>query len=220
MQFKVSFDHKIRTVRLAFGSEADLRSIRSWKLPRGHGSNPHIRDSIEYSRLASKRWRYYRREDSIAEDLRSLRMTVRRDPETETAFFLTARANWFSPSPILGLIYCRRTWCHHIVVDFAACHPAVLGETMRLRLRGVGTGMFFGLIRLAEMLKVGTVWGEATKNSAAFYEKALGLSSVKDHFFIRGEAMDFCLRQYAAMHRTSKTRTLAFRPNMGDKTKA
>ena len=219
MQFKVSFDNKIRTVRLAFGSEVDLRSIRSWKVPREHGSNPHIRDSIEYSRLASKRWRYYRREDSSAENLQSLRMALRRDPEAETAFFLIARATWFSPSPILGLIYCRRTWCHHIVVDFAACHPAVLGE-MRLKLRGVGTGMFFGLIRLAEMLKVGTVWGEATKNSAAFYEKALGLSSVKDHFFIRGETMDSCLRQYASTHPASKTRVLAFRPNVGNKAEA
>ena len=217
MQFKVSFDDKIRTVRLAFGSKSDLCGIRSWKAPRGQGSNPHIRDSIEYSRLASKRWHYYRRENSIAESLRTLRLALRRNPETETAFCLIARATWFSPSPILGLIYCRRTWCHHIIVDFAACHPSVLGEA---RLRGVGTGMFLGLIRLALMLKVGTVWGEATKNSATFYEKALGLSSVKDHFFIRGETMDSCLRQYAGTHPTSKTHALAFHPNVGNKAEA
>ncbi len=211
MQFKVSFDNRIRGVRLDFGSEADLDSIRSWKVSRGHGSNPHIRDSIEYSRLASKRWRYYRRENSIADNLPALRRSLRRDAEAETAFFLIARAAWFPPSPILGLVYCRRTWCHHIIVDFAASHPSVLGE-MRQRLRGVGTGMFFGLIRLAEMLKVGTVWGEATKNSAGFYEKTLGLSSVKDHFFIRGETMEFCRLQYASLRTASKTRALAFRP--------
>ena len=95
MQFKVSFENKIRTVRLDFGNDTDLDDIRHWKAPRGYGANPHIRDSIEYSRLASKRWRYYRREDSTAESLPALRQALRRDPESETAFFLVARAAWF-----------------------------------------------------------------------------------------------------------------------------
>ena len=59
----------------------------------------------------------------------------------------------------------------------ASCHPAIP-------------------VGFADALGIGTIWGEATKNSAAFYEKVLNLPKVTDHFFVQGETMEHCRQQY------------------------
>ncbi|MBI4028083.1 MAG: hypothetical protein HY360_24075 [Verrucomicrobia bacterium] len=88
---------------------------------------------------------------------------------------------------------------HHIIMDFVAVHPSVIGA-VRGKVRGVGTGLFHGLVCIADELKVGTIWGEATANSAPFYEKILGADRSLDHFFINGETMEHCRRQLGGMH--------------------
>lgn len=74
-------------------------------------------------------------------------------------------------------------------------HPKVLAGTGG-RVRGVGTGILYSLVRLADELGIGTIWGEATRNSAPFYKRVLALPQVTDHFFIQGESMERCRQQY------------------------
>jgi hypothetical protein len=62
--------------------------------------------------------------------------------------------------------------------------------------RGVGTGIIYSLVGLADELGIGTMWGEATKNSAPFYERVLNLPHVTDHFFVQGKTMGYCREQY------------------------
>ena len=54
---------------------------------------------------------------------------------------------------------------------------------------GVGSGVVFGLVQLAKALGVSRIWGEATRNSAAFYEKLLAVSPVQDLFIIEEPEM-------------------------------
>jgi len=44
------------------------------------------------------------------------------------------------------------------------------------------------------------IWGEATANSAPFYEKILGAQSVLDQFHIDGETLIYCRRELAQIH--------------------
>jgi len=87
----------------------------------------------------------------------------------------------------VGLAYCRRTWCHHLALDFLALHPRALDQTGRVS--GIGSGIVFGLVQLARALNIRRIWGEATVNSAPFYEKLLAVSPVQDLFVIEFREM-------------------------------
>jgi hypothetical protein len=182
-----------------FGNDSDLAEIRRWRSPAQLKANPHVRDALEYARLASKRWAYYHRNGETAVALEELRETIRRRPDAEVAFMLMARGLWISDKSLLGLVYCRRSWCHRLIVDFVAVHPHVVGR-LRGHIRGIGTGLFNGLIRIADELEIKIIWGEATVNSAPFYEKILGAERIYDQFVISGETMARCRRQLGGMH--------------------
>ena len=200
MNFLVRADDRLRTVQAAFATENDLSLLKSWQRPELRSRNPHARDALEFSKLACKWWHYYHRQNATATSLPRLKTLITRHPGRESAFLVLARAKWHEEAPILGLCCCRRTWCNHIVLEFAAVHPLVLMDDTR-NVRGVGTGMLYSLIRIADEIKSSTVWGEATENSAPFYEKVLGISKVGDHFFITGRTMEHCRQQFQVIKR-------------------
>jgi hypothetical protein len=68
-----------------------------------------------------------------------LRAAIHRNPRAEVAFMFIARASWQPDPKLLGLAYCRRSWCHRFIVDFVAVHPHVVGR-LRENIRGMGTG--------------------------------------------------------------------------------
>ena len=63
--------------------------------------------------------------------------------------------------------------------DFLFVHPRISGQLEPVR--GVGLGILQGLYCLATILGCQRVWGEATRDSAPFYERQLG-RSVADSF--------------------------------------
>jgi hypothetical protein len=199
--FKVSAPVGPRRVEFAFASDRDLETLRHWRTKKTLKTNAHLQDSIEYCRLASKRWRTYSKSKRTVTTFEELRETIVAKPEDEVVFIMVARAEWHRPSQILGFCFCRRSWCHHLILDFAAAHPnAILlggGE-----IRGVGSSMLYSLVNLARQLGIDLVWGEATSNSAAFYRKVLRTPEIADHFFIKGETYHHCLRQFDAMDQT------------------
>lgn len=198
MNFLVRADDRLRTVEAAFARESDLELLKTWKKWQPVSDNPHANDALEFSKLASKWWYYYHRQGVSATSMAQLKRLCQRHPHRETAFLVLARAPWHELAPILGLCCCRRTWCNNIVLEFAAVHPVVLSDSDR-HVRGVGTGMLYSLIRIADELKSKTVWGEATEHSAPFYEKVLGIPKVGDHFFITGQAMENCREQFQVL---------------------
>jgi hypothetical protein len=157
-----------------------------------------VQDALEYRSLAGKRWRSYSESRRTVSSLRSLKSAIGRQSDCEAVFILIAHARWHSPSPILGFCFCRRTWCHHIVLDFAAAHPNAI-QLAGGQIGGVGSGMLYCLASLARDLDIPLIWGEATLNSVKFYQKLLNQPQLKDHFFIQGDAFDHCLRGYATV---------------------
>lgn len=145
-------------------------------------------DATEFATLAAKRWFYYAREGSTAPTLEALQGKIAQDPHREIAFLLCATAAWAPANQVLALAYCRRTWCHHFALDFLAVRPGLSHRGHPVR--GLGTGMIYGLVELAGGLGVDLIWGEATSSSAPFYERVLQRQPVQDVFLIRPEDMN------------------------------
>jgi len=199
LTFEADVDGQQKPVQMRFGDENDLAELRRWSSPARLRANPHVSDALEYARLASKRWAYYHRHGETVTSLPDFHSAIQSHPRAEIAFMLIARASWQPDPKLLGLAYCRRSWCHRFVVDFVAVHQHVVGR-LHERIRGIGTGLFHGLIQIADDLGIGMIWGEATANSASFYEKILGAEAVLDQFHIHGESMNHCRRELARIH--------------------
>jgi hypothetical protein len=203
-RFQVEVNGQPPEAEFRFGTDHDARLLTHWQFQGESGGNEPIQDALEYARLASKRWRYYRRANATVASLAELRIGVRHNPKVELAMILVVRATWPSPTSILGFAYFRRTWCHHLVVDFLSAHPRVIDGNPE-RIRGVGTGILNHLVALAEEVKIPCIWGEATAHSAPFYERALNVQQILDHFFIEDEVMRYCRERV----RKSRQQTLA-----------
>jgi hypothetical protein len=195
MRFQVVVEGVPRPVKLAFGSEKDLALVSRWRIPAAVAARPGVRDTLEFAHLAAKRWRYYRRSIATATSLENFKSIVERESQVEVSLLLPVRADWFAPSRILGLAQCRRTYCHHLLVEFLSVHPGIVGATSP-RVRGVGSGLICGLAALAGMLEMPVIWGEATAFSAPFYAKTLDVKKITDHFFISGVVLGRCRRDF------------------------
>lgn len=181
MRFQVLVDGEPRPVELTFGGEKDLALVSRWRAPAVVAGHPAVRDTLEFAQLASKRWRYYRRSIATATSIASFKSIIARGPQAEVSLLLLVRADWFARSRILGLAQCRRTYCHHLVIEFLSVHPAIVGGASP-RVRGVGAGILFSLAELAGSVGVPLIWGEATAHSAAFYAKTCRIRKVQDPF--------------------------------------
>ena len=184
-QIKVEGAPQIATLR--FATQTELRRYHRSLTQFARGTSTVVREAVEFTRLAAKRWRYYSRTDEAAESFAGLQHAVRRDPKCETAFIMVATTRHLNRDVPVGLAYCRRTWCHHLALDFLALHPGALAQDWRVD--GVGSGIVFGLVQLAKTLDIARIWGEATVNSAPFYEKLLEVSPIQDLFVIEAREM-------------------------------
>lgn len=195
MHFQVLVEGKPRAVDLIFGHTRDLAAISHWRAPVTVLRQPPVRDTIEFARLASKRHRHYVCTIPTAASLAAFRAIITRNPQAEVALLLLVRASWFDRSPILGLAQCRRTYCHHLVLEFLSVHPAIVGR-LEPRVSGVGMGLICGLAELSGRLDLNLIWGEATAYSAPFYSHVLATTGIEDHFFIRADSLDRCRREF------------------------
>lgn len=179
--FHVEAAGEFRPVELTFATEPEVRRVRAWR------KLTPATDAGEFAALAAKRWFYYTREGATVASLEELRAAIRRNERAELAFLMVASAAWAKRPQSLALAYCRRTWCHHLVLDFLAVRPGVSFANQPIR--GIGSGVLFALAGIANDLGIPRIWGEATAGSARFYEKALRIRSVRDLFIIRQSTM-------------------------------
>lgn len=198
--FHVEAGGEFRPVEFTFASESEVRRVRSW------GKMTPATDAGEFAALAAKRWFYYTREGATVASLDEMRAAIKRNDRAELAFLMVASAEWSKRYKFLALAYCRRTWCHHLILDFLAVRPGASFANQPIR--GLGTGMLFGLSTLADTLGMGRIWGEATASSAPFYERVLDTKPVKDLFVIRRKTMQRILRY----QRQKQERALAKKP--------
>lgn len=175
----------------------EIAKAARWRLPRALTGlqNPTeaqlkllqtAKDGIELAQLAAKRWRHYKDSDSAASSTDELRTLIQSNQTGEYCFFLTLTADWF-PGGILGEVMLRRTWCHHLFMDFLYVHPSIAGQTSKVK-KGIGYALLTTVAASAKYLDIPLVWGEATEISSIWYSKQLCQKDdepVKDHFFIR-----------------------------------
>lgn len=185
--FQIIVEGSPQKATIRFASRSELLRYHRSLSPFARESSTTIREAVEFTRLAAKRWRYYSRTDEAAESLAGLQREIRRDAKCEVAFIMVATIRQGRRDLPIGLAYCRRTWCHHLALDFLALHPRALKQTWPVS--GVGSGIVFGLVQLAKALNIPRIWGEATVNSATFYEKLLAVSPVQDLFIIQTPEM-------------------------------
>jgi len=194
MIFHVEAGGEFRPVELRFATEGEVRHVRAWRK-----LTPST-EAAEFATLAAKRWFYYQREGATIHSLQGLRATCKRRKEAELAFLLVASAPWAKRYKSLALAYCRRTWCHHLVLDFLAVRPGLAFK--KHPISGTGSGILFSLTQLADRLNMHLIWGEATASSAPFYEKVLKIRAVKDLFMIQRPMMrDIAERYFARQQR-------------------
>ncbi len=179
--FHVEAAGEFRPVELTFATESEVRRVRVW------WKMAPATDAGEFAALAAKRWFYYTREGATVASLDELRTAIRRNQRAELAFLMVASGEWAKRYRFLALAYCRRTWCHHLVLDFLAVRPGLTFANQPVS--GLGSGVLFSLAGIAGSLGMETLWGEATASSAPFYERALRVRSVQDLFIIRQDKM-------------------------------
>ncbi|MDP1586986.1 MAG: hypothetical protein Q8M07_04555 [Prosthecobacter sp.] len=179
--FPVFLDDRPAIVTLDLADNTDVLSATRWRVPRELEHDPAMQaraaDAREFALLAAKRWRHYRDTTAIAQTLPELRQMIKSDARGECCFHLKVTADWFPTS--LGGAMVRRTWCHHLVIDFLFVHPAICGKAVNVK--GVGISILQAVCMIARSLGCKRVWGEATSDSAPFYAQQLGCC-VEDQF--------------------------------------
>lgn len=174
-----------RQLEVSFGQLSDADVLKSWNVHESHPNHQGAADSVEFAQLAGKRWRYYAARNEVVMSLEDL-VKRTRDNTDEIGFLLVGTLP--ETREILVMAWCRRTWCHHLVLDFLATHPVVLDK--KHGYGHVGTAMLLAIGVVTRRAQMPLVWGEATSGSAAFYKKSAlqgNRRKVLDHFFIRGK---------------------------------
>lgn len=174
-------------VRLEFAQAGDDVGLRKWKAPANHSRPDLARDSIELAKLAGKRWRYSLRRNEAATSMDDLWKKLAAQPNGEIGFIRIAKSVGEKTPSTLGIAWCRRTWCNHLVLDFLTVHPALHDPAGGDQ--GMGSAMFIGMAVVAENLQCPLVWGEATETSSTFDRNLPGGTPVLDHFFSGHQAL-------------------------------
>lgn len=184
IKFAVFRDGEPAEVTLSFATKADIVSTTRWRLPSLDDDTMRARaaDSREFALLAAKRWRHYRDTDTAVYSVAELQSRISREPEGEFCFNLKVTADWFPG--ILGGAMLRRTWHHHLALDFLFVHPRIASRLVDVR--SVGAQLLHGMCILADGLGCQRIWGEATQESAPFYRRYLK-QPVDDQFAIGWE---------------------------------
>lgn len=179
--FAVIHDNEPANVTVSFADNADVASSTRWRVPALADELMRIRaaDAREFALLAAKRWRHYRDTDTAALSLSQLMRMIANDPLGEYCFHLKVTADWFPAS--LGGAMVRRTWSHHLMIDFLFAHPQVCSRVVNVK--SIGINLLRAICLIADTLGCKRVWGEATEDSAPFYQHHLG-GTVEDMFAI------------------------------------
>ena len=197
-RFPVKVDGQWREAEISFAIEREVKRLAHWRLPRMLPKDPSVVrkmfDAVEFARLASNRWRCYDRDGATVKSLDNFVEAIRQHPRAEVAMVLIARPTWRSQIPTLGIAYLRRTWCHHLFLEFFATHPQVIAHKHE-KVSGVGIGILHQIVALAESLEIRCIWGEATETSFTWYQERLAIETVRDHFFIEDDVMLHCQKE-------------------------
>jgi|DewCreStandDraft_4_1066084.scaffolds.fasta_scaffold00265_78 hypothetical protein len=175
----------MRLAEVEFASDADLRAIRAWAHAPRSGASQKALDAAEYAGLALEKLEMSRQRGRLARSLDELRRALaqahqnRRTPEIIA--LLAARADWHRPAATLGFCLFRRSWAHNLFVDYLGTDPRQ-HEPGAAPIKGVGTGLLYGVMGSGQELDAGRCLIEATDESYWFYRKKFRMTEINDLF--------------------------------------
>jgi len=80
---------------------------------------------------------------------------------------------------VLGFCLFRRTWCNHLLIDLLATNPSEAGHVGR-----VGASLVYFVASVGDIIRAPFIWGEATEDSAPYYNWWFNTTTVDDLFRI------------------------------------
>jgi len=167
----------------AFATLKDDQAFRIWLRSAHLGSNPRVMDAAELATLAFRRWREALVKKRVANDSADLIDRIRDNPHVEVTVLVLIRAPWLRTNKLVGMCHLRRTWCNNVYIDFLTVHPRALAG--RNRPEGIGTALLYFVTCIAKEINAASIWGEATQNSATFYQKVFSKPGIKDLIFLK-----------------------------------
>jgi hypothetical protein len=149
MEFPVVVNSEPMPAECAFARSRDVKQVAGWVRIGELSTEAAIQDAAEFAGLACKRWRFYRKAGRFTNSLEDIRGAITKEPMAELALLLVARSAWGSPSQVLGICLCRRTWSNSLCVDFLAA----FWRQIQCRLRALGAACFSLSRKLLRLLE-------------------------------------------------------------------
>jgi hypothetical protein len=167
-------------LKFVFANPRNVRALKSWaKSIHPDEANPLKLDAVEFSTLASRRWREEKAKRRVANSIQELKDLIQDSQQAEIAVLILARAPGIRGSAFVGLCHFRRTWCNNLCVDFLTAHPLV-ARNPKSRLHGVGTALLYFVMCVAIEIKASAIWFETTQNSAPYYRSVFKRPKIRD----------------------------------------
>lgn len=160
----------------------DDHAFGIWLRSARRGSNPRVMDAAELATLAFRRWREVLVK-RVANDSADLIDRIKDNPHVEVTVLILIRAPWLRTNKLVGMCHLRRTWCNNVYIDFLTVHPRTLAGHNR-PVKGIGTALLYFVTCIAKEIDAASIWGEATQNSAEFYQKVFSKPGIKDLIFL------------------------------------
>ena len=123
------------------------------------------------------------RKRRVADRLQDIKDLIQDNPYAEVAVLILVKVPWLRRNNLAGVLFFRRTWCNNIFLEYLVVHP-LYARNPEGPVRGVGTAMLYFLSNIATEIDAGTIWGEATQNSAPFYRKMFGRKGIDDRIHL------------------------------------
>lgn len=143
--------------------------VDEWQRQLLKSSSPRANDSVEYAQQARRRWKFVREQGFAPASLSEFEDTIRREPQADLGFALSlANPMHLSNEKAFGFAFVRRTFCHHLFLEFLAASPST-----EANIKGVGTQLLLTLALLARRWSAAELWGECTQVSTSFYSGLL-----------------------------------------------
>jgi hypothetical protein len=153
-----------------------------------------VRDALSYLIASSQKWSSYTTDSRAFSSVENLTLQIKQKPSHEAVAVITALAEWYSPGRVVGFALIRRTWCHHLAIDFLAAHPRL--ATPSRDIAGVATALLAAIGELARILNIEKLWLETTDESVDYYKAKFRRADLKDLLVI--DRAEF-IRPFAGM---------------------
>jgi len=185
MEIPVKLNGQREKVKIVFAKPGDLKFVAQWKKALGDDQNPHRVDTVDFARLAVKRYEASKVTGIYANALSDITDHVQTNPKVEVAAFILLKCNWFPGSEVIGFCHFRRTWSNKVILDYLGAHPHIAKEldNSTHKVRGVGIAICYFAAQVLKQENCPAIWGEATPLSAKYYQGVFDLDQVEDLIF-------------------------------------